>query len=180
VFCTLFICWGALAGLYHNYGVQKHCLNKKLYGVLPYRCSTRNDPLLRGFDDVFYIPQSRYATVRKSDIAAIPSLHILAESCAALYPHEMASAFGNDVFVMKSADSREVFVTGHLEYETGTLSDEYLRDSLKGLKPALPLNYFPNNDPQNAPRAAWRSCAHLFFSNWLNYYVYQATPFEFV
>jgi homoserine O-succinyltransferase len=168
VFCTLYICWGAQAGLYYHYGVQKYPLGKKFFGIFDYRRATKNDPLLRGFDDTFPCPQSRHTTVRKEDIEKIPCLTILAES-----------AQGDDVLLVKSNSGREIFMTGHLEYDTATLGEEYRRDKNRGLAMETPHRYFPNDDPAREPLSVWRSAAHLFFSNWLNYYVYQETPYEF-
>lgn len=166
VFSTLYICWGAQAGLYHNFGIPKKMLEKKLFGIYPNRASTWADPLLRGFDDQFFVPQSRYSTVEKEDLEAVKELEILAESEEA------------GVLLVKTRDNREVFITGHLEYDSNTLGDEYWRDIKKGLKIDIPYNYYPDNNPDNPPPSKWRSTAHLFFSNWLNYYVYQDTPFD--
>lgn len=168
VFCTLYICWGAQAGLYYHYGVPKHILDKKMFGIFNNHKTVPNDPLLRGFDDIFPAPQSRHTEVAKSDIENRNGLTILAES-----PE-------SGVLLVKSNDSRQVFITGHYEYDTDTLSREYWRDRNKGLDIELPVNYFPKNDPLSKPLSTWRSHAHLFYSNWLNYYVYQETPFEFV
>lgn len=166
VFSTLYICWGAQAGLYHNFGIPKKMLEKKLFGIYPNRASTWADPLLRGFDDQFFVPQSRYSTVEKKDLEAVKELEILAESEEA------------GVLLVKTRDNREVFITGHLEYDSNTLGDEYWRDIKKGLKIDIPYNYYTDNNPDNPPPSKWRSTAHLFFSNWLNYYVYQDTPFD--
>jgi homoserine O-succinyltransferase len=178
VFCTLYICWGAQAGLYHHYGVQKEPLGQKFFGIFDYQRRTQNDPLLRGFDDIFLCPQSRHTTVRKSGIVKIPELRVLSESV------ESAGTGGGalgetDVLLVKSKAGREVFMTGHLEYDAGTLGEEYARDKGKGFDIAVPRNYFPHDNPALPPRSKWRSAAHLFFSNWLNYYVYQETPYEF-
>ena len=166
VFSTLYICWGAQAGLYHHYGVNKYPLDEKMFGVFPHRRTTHAEPLLRGFDDVFPVPQSRHTTVRKEDIIQKPQLNILAESDEA------------GVLLVKSQSNREIFMTGHLEYDTGTLAQEYFRDVDKGLPIQMPVNYFPRNNSKNEPVSTWRSTAHLFYSNWLNYYVYQETPFN--
>jgi homoserine O-succinyltransferase len=169
VFCTLYICWGAQAGLYYRYGIPKYPLKGgKLSGIYPHRSTSATDPLLRGFDDVFFAPHSRYTEVRRADLASQRGLTILAESDDA------------GVLLAKSTDNREVFITGHLEYDLCTLAEEYRRDLDKGIKPAIPEHYFPGDDPTKAPLSAWRSAAHLFYSNWLNYYVYQETPFSFV
>jgi homoserine O-succinyltransferase len=178
VFCTLYICWGAQAGLYHHYGVQKEPFCQKFFGVFDYRRVTKNDALLRGFDDIFSCPQSRHTTVRKSGIVKIPELCILAESVESAFPGGGALC-ETDVLLVKSKTGREVFMTGHLEYDVGTLGEEYARDKDKGLAITIPRNYFPCGNPALPPRSTWRSAAHLFFSNWLNYYVYQETPYEF-
>jgi homoserine O-succinyltransferase len=148
--------------------VEKYPLEKKFFGIFDYRRDTKNDPLLRGFDDTVPCPQSRHTTVRKSDIEKISRLTILSES-----------ADGDDVLLVKSNSGREVFMTGHLEYDTTTLGEEYRRDKNRGLEIETPRKYFPNDDPAREPLSVWRSTAHLFFSNWLNYYVYQETPYEF-
>jgi len=166
VFSTLYICWGAQAGLYHHYGVNKYSLDQKLFGIFPHRRTTHGEPLLRGFDDVFPVPQSRHTTVKREDIVRQPQLHILAESDEA------------GVLLVKSQSNREIFMTGHLEYDTCTLAQEYFRDINKGLPIHAPANYFPGNDSKREPVSTWRSTAHLFYSNWLNYYVYQETPFN--
>ena len=167
VFCTLYICWGAQAGLYHHYGIKKYDLDKKLFGIFSNKRTTCAEPLLRGFDDVFPAPQSRHTEVRSADIKNCPDLTILAES-------EQAG-----VLLVKSKNNRQIFMTGHLEYDTETLASEYRRDKEKGLPIEVPRNYFPGDNPDSAPVSTWRSHAHLFYSNWLNYYVYQETPYEF-
>jgi homoserine O-succinyltransferase len=167
VFCTLYICWGAQAGLYHLYGIQKRLLNKKLFGVFMNRRTTAADPLLRGFDDLFPVPQSRHTTVDFGDITAVPDLSVLAQSEE------------SGVSIIKSKDNRSVFITGHLEYDTNTLADEYWRDKGKNLPIDVPAHYFPDDNPEEQPISIWRSTAHLFYSNWLNYYVYQETPYTF-
>ena len=167
VFCTLYICWGAQAGLYYHYGIQKYDLDKKLFGVFYNKRLTAAEPLLRGFDDVFPAPQSRHTEVRAEDIALCKELTVLAASEEA------------GVLLVKSKDNRQIFMTGHLEYDTDTLAAEYLRDKNKGENIGIPVNYFPGGKPENPPLSTWRSHAHLFYSNWLNYYVYQETPYEF-
>ena len=167
-FCTLYICWGAQAGLYHWHGIKKHIMPKKLFGIFPNRRVIATDPLLRGFDDTFYVPTSRHTTVETADILKNENLVLLAESEEA------------GVTIVKSRNNREIFMTGHLEYDTDTLSKEYWRDKDKGLEIDLPKNYFPDGDAKKAPVSVWRSTAHLFFSNWLNYYVYQETPYNYV
>ena len=168
VFSTLYICWGAQAGLYHHYGVPKYGLNQKLFGIYKNKRSTGPDPLLRGFDDLFPIPQSRHTTIKKEDIIKHDDLVILAEN--------------KDIgpTIIKTKDNRAIFMTGHLEYDSETLKTEYFRDVDKGLEINIPVNYFPFDDPSKEPYSSWRSTAHLFYSNWLNYYVYQETPFNFV
>ncbi|MGP1522146.1 MAG: homoserine O-acetyltransferase MetA [Treponema sp.] len=168
VFCTLYICWGAQAGLYYHYGIQKYDLDKKLFGIFKHKRMTRAEPLLRGFDDEFPSPQSRHTEVRSADIKACSDLTVLAESDEA------------GILLVKSKNNRQIFMTGHLEYDTDTLALEYTRDKDKGLPIEVPHNYFPGDNPGNTPVSTWRSHAHLFYSNWLNYYVYQETPYEFV
>jgi len=166
-FCTLHICWGAQAGLYHHFGIQKHMLKKKLFGIYKNKRMTHADPLLRGFDDYFTVPQSRYTEFRREDIINHKDLTILAESKE------------SGVLLVKSNDNREIFMTGHLEYDAETIGEEYWRDKKKGIPIEIPQNYYPDNDPHKKPLSTWRSYAHLFYSNWLNYYVYQETPFDF-
>lgn len=168
VYSTLYLCWGSFAGLYHHYGIKKYPLEKKMSGIFMNERSVACDPLMRGFDDTFPIPQSRHSTIHKEDILKCKDLQILAESAEA------------GVTIIKSKDNREVFMTGHLEYDTLTLASEYWRDTDKGMKVPLPKNYFPTNNVNRMPSSYWRATAHLFYSNWLNYYVYQATPFNFV
>ncbi len=165
-FCTLHICWGAQAALYHHYDIQKLGLADKCFGVFPNRATVKNCSLLRGFDDEFHIPHSRHTTVLREDIQQVSQLEIVAESDEA------------GVSLIVSKDGREIFATGHSEYDPLTLAAEYFRDVDKGLSIAVPANYFPDDDPQKAPLVRWRSHAHLLFSNWLNYYVYQETPFD--
>ncbi|MGI5172859.1 homoserine O-succinyltransferase [Treponema sp. OMZ 840] len=167
VFCTLYICWGAQAGLYYHYGIQKYDLDKKLFGIFKHKRMTKAEPLLRGFDDVFPAPQSRHTEVRSADIKGCSDLTVLAESDEA------------GVLLVKSKNNRQIFMTGHLEYDTDTLALEYTRDKNKGLPIDVPCNYFPEDNPDSTPVSTWRSHAHLFYSNWLNYYVYQETPYEF-
>ena len=166
VFSTLYLCWASMAGLYHHYEIQKYPLDKKMFGIFMNERVIENEPLLRGFDDTFPIPQSRHTTIQKDDILKCNKLQILAESAEA------------GVTIIKSKDNRQIFMTGHLEYDTLTLAQEYYRDIDKGLKIALPKNYFPTNNANRMPTSYWRATAHLFYSNWLNYYVYQETPFD--
>lgn len=165
VHSTLFICWGAQAGLYHLYGIPKHQLSQKISGVFSHRVIRPTAKLFRGFDDVFNAPHSRHTEVRREDIERVGALEILAESDEA------------GVLVVTTRGKRQVFVTGHLEYDADTLDSEYRRDAAKGLGIAPPSHYYPDNNPDNNPAVSWRAHAHLFFSNWLNYCVYQDTPF---
>ena len=167
VFSTLYICWGAQAGLYHNYGIKKLPLDKKLFGVFPNHRLTHADSLLRGFDDLFPVPTSRHTTVSRASILKINDLTVLAENAE------------NEPTLIKTVDSHDVYMMGHLEYDTETLSNEYFRDKAKNLPIDIPINYFPHDDPEQKPLNTWRSTAHLFYSNWLNYYVYQETPYTF-
>ena len=167
VFSTLYVCWGSMAGLYHHFGVPKYPLERKMSGIFMNERTTDNDPLLRGFDDTFPIPQSRHTTIHKEDILKCDDLEILAESAEA------------GVTIVKSKDNRQIFMTGHLESDTMTLAEEYYRDTDKGMKVPLPKNYFPTNNVNRMPTSYWRATAHLFYTNWLNYYVYQETPFNF-
>lgn len=166
VFSTLHICWGSQAGLYYHYGVQKHELPRKLSGIYEHRLLELNHPLLRGFDEVFMAPHSRYTGVLREEIEKIPKLKIIAESNKA------------GVYIVISDDGRQVFVSGHSEYDRDTLKNEYLRDVKKGIDPQVPYNYFPDNDPEKIPLYTWRAHANLLFTNWLNYYVYQLTPYD--
>ena len=166
VFAALYICWGAQAGLYHRYRVPKYPLERKMFGVFPHRVLQRAARLLRGFDDTFLAPHSRHTEVRRADIERVNELVILAES-------EQAG-----VYIVSSRDGRHVFVTGHSEYDPHTLKSEYDRDVGKGLPIHVPLNYYPDNDPSQPPFVRWRGHANLLFSNWLNYHVYQVTPYR--
>ena len=166
VFSTFHICWGAQAGLYYHYGIPKHPLGEKMFGVFPHKICKKNVKLLRGFDDIFHVPHSRHTEVKKSDIEKVPDLEILSESEE------------SGVYIVASRDGRRIFVTGHSEYDQLTLKAEYERDVAKGLEIGLPKNYFPDDDPSREPPVNWRSHANLLFSNWLNYYVYQETPYD--
>ena len=166
VHSTLHICWGAQAGLYYHYGIPKYSLPDKLFGVFSHTLIRKQSPLFRGFDDVFYVPHSRYTTNHLEDILAQPELELLAVSEEA------------GVFAVKSEDNRRFFITGHPEYDPETLANEYFRDLSKGEDQKLPAHYFPNDDPSQAPVVRWRSAAQLFYTNWLNYYVYQTTPYD--
>ena len=166
VYSVLYICWAAQAGLYHFYNIPKYPLPEKLFGVFEHTVAVKNVKLLRGFDDVFYVPHSRHSEVRREDILKVPELEILSESPEA------------GVYIVRSRDDKQIFVTGHSEYDPLTLKSEYDRDISKGLNIKIPKNYFPDDDPQKPPVTRWRGHANLLFSNWLNYYVYQETPYN--
>lgn len=166
VFSTLYICWGAQAGLYHHYGIPKYPLMEKKFGVFPHHVRDKYSRLMRGFDDVFLAPHSRHTEVRRADLEKIPELGILADSDEA------------GLYMAASHDGRQVFVTGHSEYDPLTLKSEYDRDVEKGLPIKVPVNYFPHDDPTLPPLVGWRGHANLLFINWLNYYVYQVTPYH--
>ncbi len=166
VVATFNICWGAQAALYHLYGIPKYPLPRKLFGVFEHRTLAPTERLLRGFDDTFLAPHSRYTEVRRADIDKIPELTILAESDEA------------GVYLVGSKDGRHVFVTGHSEYDPLTLKAEYDRDTGRGLPIEVPRNYYPQNDPSQPPQVRWRGHASLLYANWLNYHVYQVTPFD--
>jgi homoserine O-succinyltransferase len=163
---TLHVCWGAQAGLYYHFGLKNRELDKKLSGIYKHLVLLRREPLVRGFDDIFYAPHSRYTEVAKEDIAACGELKILAESAEA------------GVFLCMTHDGRQVFVMGHPEYDRVTLDKEYKRDVDKGLAIAVPQNYYPNDDPKNRPLLMWRAHANALYTNWINYLVYQNTPYE--
>ncbi len=163
---TLHICWGAQAGLFYHYGIQKYALDRKLFGVFEHQSHNRVARLLRGFDDCFYVPHSRYTGIRTQDVERVPELDILATS-------EQAG-----LCICASHDRRQIFMLGHLEYDRDTLKLEYERDLEKGLNPRIPDNYFPGDDPRRTPYFKWKSHAYLLYANWLNYYVYQATPYD--
>lgn len=165
IWSILHICWGAQAGLYHHYGIPKTLLPQKVFGVFPHKINERRLSLFRGFDDEFLAPQSRYTESDREAIASNPALCIQSESPDV------------GIFIVTARDGREIYVTGHLEYDSLTLDNEYHRDIDKGLPIAIPKNYYPNNDPCAAPTCLWRAHAHLFFSNWINY-VYQETPYN--
>ena len=167
VHSTLHICWGAQAGLYYHYGIQKHRLPEKLFGIFPHRVEYKNPILLRGFDNEFMVPHSRHTTVLREDIEKVPELKIAAVSDEA------------GVYAIFTAGGHQVFLTGHSEYDPDTLKREYERDKALGLPISVPKNYFPNDDDTQPPMVTWRAHAHLLFSNWLNYFVYQTTPFDF-
>ncbi len=163
---TLYICWAAQAALYYYYGVPKHHLEEKMFGAFPHTVNNKRAPIVRGFDDVFFAPHSRHTEVKKDDILKIPELDLIAES-------ERAG-----VYIVSSKDGKQVFVTGHSEYDPLTLKLEYERDRAKGADIKVPENYFRNGDPSLEPVVNWRSHSNLLYSNWLNYYVYQETPYD--
>ena len=166
VHSTLHICWGAQAGLYYHYGVDKQPLEKKLFGVFPHQVEYKRSILFRGFDDIFMVPHSRHTTVRREDIEKIPELRILASSEEA------------GVYAVFTKQGRQIFIMGHSEYDADTLKNEYFRDVNANKPIEIPKNYFPNDDPSQPPLVRWRSSANLLFCNWLNYFVYQTTPFD--
>ena len=166
VHSTMHICWGAQAGLYYHYGIEKQPLEKKLFGVFPHRSEYRESMLLRGFDDTFMVPHSRHTTVRREDIEAVPSLQILASSDEA------------GVCIVRNRQGRQFFMMGHSEYDARTLENEYLRDVKAGKPIDVPKNYYPGDDPSKEPIVSWRGHANLLYSNWLNYFVYQTTPYD--
>ncbi|AEV68798.1 homoserine O-acetyltransferase MetA [Acetivibrio clariflavus] len=166
VYSTFHICWGAQAGLYYHYGIKKYLLEEKLFGVFAHRIYKPNTMLLRGFDDVFYVPHSRHTEIRMEDVLKVNELDILSDSEEA------------GIYVIKTDGGRQIFVTGHSEYDQYTLKQEYDRDISRGLKIKVPKNYFPDDDPTKPPIVNWRGHANLLFSNWLNYYVYQETPYD--
>ena len=165
---TLHLCWGAQAGLYYHYGIPKRALDKKMFGVYRHKVMNRKIPLVRGFDDYFYAPHSRHTEVRREDIEKHPGLTILAESQEA------------GVFLVITEDGSQIFVMGHPEYDRVTLHKEYMRDKEKGLSIEKPVNYYPDDDENQKPLLQWRSHGNILYANWLNYYVYQQTPYEFI
>ena len=163
---TFHICWGAQAGLYYHFGLKKHMLPKKLSGIYKHKVMKRKEPLVRGFDDEFYAPHSRYTEVSAEDIHNCPALKVVAESEEA------------GVYLCLTEDGKQIFVTGHSEYDRYTLDSEYKRDLGKGINPDIPVNYYPDDNPENKPLLLWRSHSMNLYTNWLNYYVYQVTPYE--
>jgi homoserine O-succinyltransferase len=166
VHSTIHICWGAQAGLYYHYGIQKRQLPEKMFGVFPHQADYKRSILMRGFDDIFWVPHSRHTTVLREDIEKVPGLKILASSEEA------------GVYAVANKEGRQIFITGHSEYDPLTLKAEYDRDKGLGLDIKVPKNYFPNDDDTKDPVVRWRSSANLLFSNWLNYFVYQTTPYD--
>ena len=166
VYSNMFICWGAQAALYYYYGIDKHLLDQKVFGVFEHRVTRAHNPLMRGFDSIFYAPHSRHTKIWKEDVLKHPELRILAES-PEVGPH-----------IISTENGRQIFILGHQEYDKDTLAGEYFRDVKKGLDIQVPANYFKNDDPKQEILFRWRAHANLLFSNWLNYYVYQNTPFN--
>lgn len=166
VYSTLYICWGAQAGLYYHYGIQKHALPEKIFGVFPHKPLDLFHPLMRGLDDVFYVPHSRHTEIRREDIAKVKDLQILSYS-------QMAG-----VHIISDMACRNFYLTGHSEYDADTLAKEYFRDLDKGLDIKIPYNYFPDDDIKRTPVITWRQTGTLLFVNWLNYFVYQQTPYD--
>ena len=166
VHSTFHICWGAQAGLYYHYGIQKYPLPEKIFGVFKHKADYKHAILLRGFDDEFWAPHSRHTTIRREDIEATPGLKILASSEEA------------GVYIVMNKEGRQIFVTGHSEYDPDTLEREYLRDKYQGLPIQVPKNYYPDDDDSKAPIVRWRGHGNLLYSNWLNYFVYQTTPYD--
>lgn len=166
VHSTFHICWGAQAGLYYHYGIQKHPLNEKMFGIFKHKADYKRSILLRGFDDEFWVPHSRHTTVLREDIEKVPELRIVSSSEEA------------GVYAVMSKEGRQIFITGHSEYDADTLNREYVRDKNLGLPIKKPVNYFPNDDDTQEPIVRWRSHANLLYSNWLNYFVYQTTPYD--
>ena len=163
---TLYLCWGAQAALYHFYGIEKRLLDKKMFGVFGHRVIDRKIPLVRGFDDFFPAPHSRFMHIDPTDIEEISELEIIADSDEA------------GIYIVGSKNGKKIFVTGHSEYDPNTLKEEYERDLAKGLDIQMPVNYFEDDDPSKPPLVQWRSHANLLYTNWLNYYVYQVTPYD--
>ena len=163
---TLFICWAAQAGLYHYYGIPKYPLENKMFGVFEHKLSNHKLPIFRGFDDHFFVPHSRHTEIRKQDVEKVDALQVISTSEEA------------GVTIVKANNGRQLFITGHSEYSRHTLDSEYRRDLAKGLPIKIPINYYPEDNPDNKPVMRWKSTANLLFSNWLNYYVYQETPYN--
>jgi len=166
VHSTFHICWGAQAGLYYHFGIGKQPLPEKMFGIFPHKLDHKKSILFRGFDDTFMVPHSRHTTVRREDIEKVPELKILASSEEA------------GVYAVSTKRGKQIFITGHSEYDAMTLNNEYQRDLSQGKPISIPKNYFPGDDPKKKPLVTWRSCANLLYSNWLNYFVYQTTPYD--
>ena len=166
VYSTFHICWGAQAGLYYHYGIKKYPTKKKIFGIFPHQCLDETHPLMRGLDDIYYAPHSRHTEIKSQDIAQVKDLQILSYS-------ELAG-----IHIVADMECRKFFVTGHSEYDRDTLAREYFRDKEKGLDIDIPYNYFPNDDVNATPQMEWKSTANILFNNWLNYFVYQKTPYD--
>ena len=166
VYSTVHICWGAQAGLYYHYGIKKYPTKKKIFGIFPHQCLDETHPLMRGLDDIYYAPHSRHTEIKTQDIAQVKDLQILSYS-------ELAG-----IHIVADMECRKFFVTGHSEYDRDTLAREYFRDKEKGLDIDIPYNYFPNDDVNATPQMEWKSTANILFNNWLNYFVYQKTPYD--
>ena len=166
VYSTFHICWGAQAALYYHYGIKKYKTPKEIFGIFPHTCLDDTHPLMRGLDDVYYVPHSRHTEIKMSDIAQVKDLQIIS------YSEEAG------VHIVSDMECRNFFVTGHSEYDRDTLAKEYFRDLSKGLDIDMPVNYFPNNDTNLVPKMTWKGTANLIFNNWLNYFVYQKTPYD--
>ena len=166
VHSTFHICWGAQAGLYYHYGIDKHQMDEKMFGIFPHKVDHKPSILFRGFDETFMVPHSRHTTVLREDIERVKELKILSSS-------EISG-----VYAVSTKNGRQIFITGHSEYDANTLKDEYLRDLAQGKPIHVPENYFPNDDETQPPLVTWRAHANLLYSNWLNYFVYQSTPYD--
>lgn len=166
VYSTFHICWGAQAGLYYHYGIKKYKTSKKIFGIFPHKSLDETHPLMRGLDDIYYVPHSRHTEIKTQDIAQVKDLQILSYS-------DMAG-----IHIVSDMECRKFFITGHSEYDRETLAKEYFRDKEKGLDIEIPYNYFPNDDTNATPRMEWKGTANIIFNNWLNYFVYQKTPYD--
>ena len=166
VYSTFHICWGAQAGLYYHYGIKKYKTSKKIFGIFPHKSLDETHPLMRGLDDIYYVPHSRHTEIKTQDIAQVKDLQILSYS-------DMAG-----IHIVSDMECRKFFITGHSEYDRETLAKEYFRDKEKGLDIEIPYNYFPNDDTNATPRMEWKGTANIIFNNWLNYFVYQETPYD--
>ena len=166
VHSTFHICWGAQAAVYYHYGINKIVLPEKMFGIFPHTVEVNNNMLFRGFDDTFMVPHSRHTAIAREDIEKVSDIQIIASSPVA------------GVYAMSAQEGRQIFITGHSEYDARTLENEYLRDKNQGLPISVPKNYYPNDDDTLPPNVSWRSCANLLYSNWLNYFVYQTTPYD--
>ena len=166
VYSTMHICWGAMAGLYYHFGIKKHDLSEKMFGVFPHKVLRKQSQLLKGFDEEFFVPHSRHTEIRREDVEKVTQLNIISESDI------------SGVYIICNKNRRQYFITGHSEYDRDTLAQEYFRDKEKGMDIKVPFNYFPDDNPENTPLFRWKGHANLMFSNWLNYCVYQRTPYD--